>query len=146
MRNQRPRISAFAGIVALLAGAGCSSHSIREGQWELSFNAQDSLTRQPVPAGFLPPTRVLVDVEWSDGGETVGILDPKRNLEMYGKIPEGKKELYVQNATDDYWIFQLKGNVKSPELVDGTSFAARSIFDRNTGFEGRWRMQYVGEE
>lgn len=146
MRNQRLRIGALAGIVALL-GAGCSTHSIREGLWKLSFNAQDSLTRQPVPTELLPPTRVLVAVGWTDDGEEVTIAHPdSENLRMYGKIPQGKKEFYVRGAVDDYWVFQLKGNVMSPELVDGTSFAARHRFERNTGFEGRWRMQYVGEK
>ena len=140
-----PRQISTLALLTLIS-SGCSSYSIEDGIWELSYNAQDYITREPWE---IPNRRVRVEVTDSpDGpGEIVEIerLESQESLDqrrMYGDIPPGSKEILIK-WQDKYWAFRMRGEIRDPKHISGNAFLARHRFEENTALEGRWQMLWV---
>ena len=149
MKPIRPPSSAVL-IVTLLAGAGCSSHSIREGIWSLTFDALDVHSREPVDVWS---GKVRVSVDWSEekpGAEAVeierlGASGPKSHRFMYGTIPEGGEFLSIDIAMDRFWVFVMYGEIRSEERIRGREFLAKNREDPQTEFYGSWEMRWLSD-
>lgn len=149
MKPIRPPSSAVL-VVTLLAGAGCSSHSIREGIWSLTFDARDFQSQEPVE---VPSWKVRVSVDWSEekpGAEAVeierlGASGPKSHRFMYGTIPEGGEFLSIDLAMDRFWVFAMYGEIRSEERIAGREFLAKNKEDSQTAFHGSWQMRWLSD-
>ncbi len=155
------RITAMLLLVGALA-SGCSSNSLREGTWKLSFEALDSRTGEPMDKYFESNQsayhHVDLNIEWSDEKEEEFIeikglrsyssngksFKTQANLPpMYGNIPIGKDEVVIRGR-DDSFQFYLVGKVLDEERIDGKNFLAKSHLE-DEAVEGRWQMKWVSE-
>ena len=152
-----------AGLLVLSAlAAGCSSNSLREGTWKLSFEAVDSRTGETMDKYFESAGtayhHVDLRIEWaSDSADEVveikGVrsystlgTSPKNQTNlppMYGNIPIGKNEIIIRGR-DDSFQFYLVGKVLSEEHIDGKTFLAKSHLE-DEAVEGRWKMKWVSD-
>jgi hypothetical protein len=155
------RITAALLVLGALA-SGCSSNSLREGTWKLSFEALDSRTRESMEKYFDSNQsayhHVNLNIEWSDekAEEFVEIrgmqsfsangksVKNQANLPpMYGNIPIGKDEIIIRGR-DDSFQFYLVGKVLNEERIDGRNFLARSHLE-DEAVEGRWQMKWISD-
>ena len=155
------RITATLLVLGALA-SGCSSNSLREGTWELSFEALDSRTGESMDKYFESNQsayhHVNLNIEWSDEKEEECIeirgmrsfsangksFKNQANLPpMYGNIPIGEDEIVIRGR-DDSFQFYLVGKVLSEERVDGKNFLAKSHLE-DEAVEGRWQMKWVAD-
>lgn len=138
-------------IVVAAAGAslqsGCSSHRLREGIWELSFNGQIVQTRMECP---IEPREVRLLVEWKDGGdaEVVEIANLEGDLNpMYGDIKvESEKKTSLQIDAQDQWHWRMYGVIRDPENVVGELFIANHKQIEDLTMEGRWGLRWLRDE
>lgn len=153
------RIGLLFGGIALataLLGSGCSSHSIREGIWRHSVDAEDVATKEKYATEDM---KVELRLGWSeDGGEVVEIIPlaffrdggwakPKKELKpIWGIIPAetAVKVLHIRTQIDPYYVFNMYGTIVSPEAIDGRRFEARHRENSNLALSGRWRMVWMG--
>lgn len=155
------RITAVVLVLGALA-SGCSSKSLREGTWELSFEAIDSRTRETMDKYFESAGaayhHVGLKIEWhsDEDREVVEILgersysalgtsskDQTRLPPMYGSIPLGKNEIII-GGRDDSFEFRLVGKILSEEHIDGKKFLAKSHLE-DEAVEGRWKMTWISD-
>ena len=155
------RITATLLVLGALA-SGCSSNSLREGTWKLSFEALDSRTGESMEKYFESNQsayhHVNLNIEWSDEEEEEfieirGMQSFSANGKsfknqaslppMYGNIPEGKNEIIIRGR-DDSFQFYLVGRVLSEEHIDGKNFLAISHLE-DEAVEGRWKMKWVSD-
>lgn len=132
-------------LLVLSAGLGCSSHSIRNGIWRLSYDLDD--VKAKVPVSF-EPKRVRVTVDWSDeiaGAEAVELENLDDRLRIYGYILEGGEEFTVKLGQDASWVFSLWGKVRDRETIDGHDLLAKSRASATTALRGRWKMIWIGD-
>ncbi len=143
-------------LISLLS-AGCSSHSIRQGYWNLRIDGQDSRTRENLSEYSELAKVFLVDViveeATEEPGEVVevhpsalktakGIKRNPKLAPMYGFIPEGENKI-VFDGGDKSWVFKLVGKVLTPEMIQGT-FLARMRHE-DEAIEGRFSMEWRDE-
>lgn len=158
---KRMRITAGILVLGALA-SGCSSNSLREGTWELSFDAIDSRTGESMEKYFESNRsayhHVNLHIEWSDEAEEEFVeikglrsysangktSKTQRDLPpMYGNIPIGKDEIIIRGR-DDSFQFYLVGKVLNEEHIDGRNFLAKSHLE-DEAVEGRWQMKWVSD-
>lgn len=158
---KRIRITAAILVLCGLA-SGCSSTSLREGTWELSFEAIDSRTGESMEKYFESNRstyhHVNVHIEWSDENEEEFVeikgirsysangkaFKNQNNLPpMYGNIPIDKDEIIIRGRDDSYQ-FYLVGKVLNEERIDGKNFLAKSHLE-DEAVEGRWKMKWVSD-
>ena len=152
-----------AGVLILSAlVSGCSSNSLREGTWKLSFEALDSRTGESMDKYFESNRaayhHVDLKIEWAtqEDAEVIEIKglrsysasgatskDQSSLAPMYGKIPEGKNEIVIKGR-DDSFQFYLVGKVLSEERIDGKNFLAKSHLE-DEAVEGRWQMKWLSD-
>jgi hypothetical protein len=148
-------VLAAALLLAAALGSGCASHSIREGIWRLSFEAQNAETRERVA---VPVQQVSVRVEWGSEqpGEAVELTpisshSPGRTKDtsilkrMFGRIKPGGEEIELWHS-DSQWESRLAGRIVNPEYINGQGFLARSHLAERIMLEGRWEMSWVSDE
>ena len=141
-------------LTILAAGAGCRSHSIREGRWEMTLNAQDLTSKQAVDLPEYTTYDVRVRLDWADdGNELVEIekLGTEISLRrMYGDIihrDDGSPPaVSIKSQSDALWVFTLQGVVVDETEIKGTAFVARHRQDRDTVLNGRWEMVWTSED
>ena len=155
------RITAALLVLGALA-SGCSSNSLREGTWKLSFEALDSRTGESMEKYFDSNQsayhHVNLNIEWSDEEEEEfieirGMQSFSANGKsfknqaslppMYGNIPIGKDEIVIRGR-DDSFQFYLVGKVLNEERIDGKNFLAKSHLE-DEAVEGRWQMKWVSD-
>ena len=159
MKNMR----ITAGLLVLSAlASGCSSNSLREGTWKLSFEATDSRTGESMDKYFesagVAYHHVDLKIEWAKESEdevveikgvrsysTGGIAskDQSALTPMYGKITKGNDEIVIRGR-DDSFQFYLVGKVLSEEHIDGKNFLAKSHLE-DEAVEGRWKMKWISD-
>ena len=155
------RITATLLVLGALA-SGCSSNSLREGTWKLSFEALDSRTGESMDKYFESNQSAYhhgnLNIEWSDEKEEEFVeitgmrsysasgnsSKSQANLPpMYGNIPIGKDEIVIRGR-DDSFQFYLVGKVLSEERIDGKNFLAKSHLE-DEAVEGRWQLKWVSD-
>lgn len=159
MKNMR----ITAGLLVLSAlASGCSSNSLREGIWKLSFEATDSRTGESMDKYFESAGaayhHVDLKIEWSSekeeevveikGFRSYSALGTSSKSQtslppMYGNIPEGKNEIIIRGR-DDSFQFYLVGRVLSEEHIDGKNFLAKSHLE-DEAVQGRWKMKWLSD-
>jgi hypothetical protein len=152
-----------AGILVLGAlASGCSSNSLREGTWKLSFEALDSRTGESMDKYFesagVAYHHVDLKIEWAKESEDevveikgvrsysalgTSARDQTGLPPMYGSIPLGKNEIIIRGR-DDSFQFYLVGKVLSEEHIDGKNFLAKSHLE-DEAVEGRWKMKWISD-
>ena len=165
------RIALAPLFMALLSSqSGCSSPSVREGIWELSFNLQRSENREPLP---IPPREVRISIEYEadeSSGEVKELVEIVENTgsdkengrkkrsgvepnptlrPLYGEIPavpDGRKKMLFVEHRDDDWFWRMAGVVANPELIRGTNFMARAHGFENLRAEGKWLLKWLRDE
>ncbi|MBN1441741.1 MAG: hypothetical protein JXA90_03480 [Planctomycetes bacterium] len=156
------RTLSLLALLAPLAAAGCSSHSLRSGIWELSVQAQDYETHEAVE---IPPREVRLAIEWDDENagleavelEMLGSDEPLRFRSIYGQVKSIGAEaglasdatdrvFHVPRAGDTFWQFNMIGEVKSDTLVSGTRFMARHKQHDKQILTGRWELKWLRDE
>ena len=147
------RTTTFLTLLFACVAFGCSSYSVRDGIWELSFQAQVHESRVEFP---LPNREVRVTDEADESvpkNEIVEIAlvgtDSDTLVPMYGEIPppaeESEAKIFI-NHRDATWIWRMFGIVRSEELIEGTEFMARAHQFESYVLEGRWRLKWLREE
>ena len=163
------RLFFLSSLLFSAAVAGCASHSVRPGVWELTFRIERIRNRTPLPA---KTQEVLVEVEWAvdqpqppqnprvqevaliSPRRRRSTLDPESNLPrigmqpMYGEIEvQGEDRiLRIPTHLEKDWVWQLTGLVENPQYIRGTRFDARIMHVDNAEFEGTWSLQWVRDE
>ncbi len=146
------RISRLVLIAAAVVGAslesGCSSHRLRDGIWELSFNGQRVQNRQEFP---IDSREVRLLVEWKDSGESeiVEISSVEGDLKpMYGdiKVDEKNKASLQIDDQDGEWHWRMYGVIRDAETVVGQLFLASHKQIEDLTVEGRWSLQWRRDE
>ena len=158
------RIWSLVSVLTGLVSAGCSSHYVRDGIWELSFRVERSENREPLP---IPKREVRVQVESTQDEakpelKEIAEISPVE-VEAAGKGAEassiGRKPMYAEVESreehetvvkilhkDEDWILQMGGVVKDAETILGTRLVARPHYVQNAAFEGgvgSWSMKWL---
>ena len=154
--NMNGRLIFLLTVLPLCVSVGCSSYTLREGIWELSFQAQRHENRLEFP---LVDREVRISVEVADPDEQgiekeiveIAVLDEDDNplVPMYGEITPTEEERAAKlrlNHRDADWIWRMFGFVRSDELVEGTEFMARAHQYEDIVLEGRWRLRWLRDE
>lgn len=131
---------------AAATGAGCTSHSLREGEWILSFNAKDYESNVSVPPELLQEARVELAIDWSTDPDyleefVLTSVDETALPEIYGIV--FRNGTVLVNAKDPFWVFRLEGKIIDEEHVSGNNFVARYRFDDVTALVGLWDLRYA---
>ena len=145
---------------------GCSSHPLREGIWELSFDAQTVAKRDPFP---IDKRELKLGVEWDDAGERqivefveivpndasdgeLGIAANDASDEvlepMYGDIrikSDDSAQLTI-NFGDDHWRWRMFGVIRNAETVVGERFMASARIVEDLIIEGIWMLKWLRDE
>ncbi|HLU49911.1 MAG TPA: hypothetical protein VK116_17555, partial [Planctomycetota bacterium] len=124
-------------LCALSFAAGCRSHSLREGVWELSFNAVEYMTNEPAD---VPSSRVLLRIDWSDDPEFMEEFDlipiDKEGLPdiRFGVRRQSEDEAAanrkpvvttIRAQQEPLWTYNFVGTIMSEEHIVGQVFTAR---------------------
>ncbi len=138
-------------VVGVSLGSGCSSHRLRDGIWELSYNAQVAKNQREFP---FDTREVEVLVEWKDSGDgevvQISSIDDQTSsiddeLEpMFGDIIVVKeKTVLTIDHMDDFHHIRMWGEIRDPANIMGTMFVASNRQFEDLMFEGRWKLQWL---
>lgn len=173
LKDMRHFLLPFSVLFSSL-GSGCTNHSIRDGIWELSFQAHIIQNQQ----SFEIPTReVKVVLGW--GQETgegeiaeISVVEPASPASPEGGSPgenggedhppelalkpmyadilvkhEGDPPSVQIEHQDGYWVWRMHGFVKSPTLIAGSNFnALYKHGDNKASLNGRWIMRWLRDQ
>ena len=164
MKTARYSLSLLAPVLLLVSG--CTQHYIREGIWELSFQAYWSQTREPAD---IPPSevRVRIATNAAGDGEEAEIVplaakskgNPATPASEAGSPNQVRKPMYadlrlkredepvavVIRHGESLWIWQMFGIVRDSETIAGTRLDARVRY-KKVALEGTWAMRWLREE
>lgn len=147
--------------------AGCKSYSIREGVWELSFDLQETLTRETWD--FIPRHLVKIQVEPAEDGEgetaeitflshedAAGPASGHRPRlaslvpNLYADIryrDRGQPPSIQIVGYDAHWEFSMRGVVRNSEYIEGRHAGARARGTRRPVIlEGTWSLRWLRPE
>jgi hypothetical protein len=162
----------FAALLPLAASA-CTSPTVRDGIWKLSFvdtkMARKVNQRMDVHPYPMDDQLVRVKLGVAEEGEVLEItrLDPpppQGDAAVEGEAPPVRLEpltaLYADvkrthedsvattvhiDGADRYWIWRMWGTVTNPETITGSTLSAFRRFESTTILEGRWLMKWLRE-
>ena len=164
MKTARYSLTLLAPVLLLVSG--CAQHCIREGIWELSFQAYWSQTREPAD---IPPIEVRVRVATNatgDGEEAEIVPLPSKTKESPAKpatespdaaaLTQVRKPMYadlrakredepisvVIRHGESLWIWQMFGMVRDSETIAGARLDARVRY-KKVAIEGTWLMRWL---
>ena len=148
--------------------AGCSSHSLRPGIWEINFhNVIRTDTGEPL---VLPKREARLEIDWAKkdkepdvieevainyvrpttGGST-GEAAPVAPNPMFADVEsrEEREKLFRLKGQDEHWIWRMGGLIRDSETVVGTRVDARIRSTSLTAFEGgagSWSMRWLRDK